>query len=250
MKPWGGFDHNAQTLRVVTRLEARYAAFDGLNLTWETLEGLVKHNGPLSKPAAYIAAYSQKHDLMLGTYASAEAQVASLADDIAYHSHDLDDGMRFGLFGPDEIAHLPVVGPALMEARRCGLDVPPDRLRHEDHQAGDPCPGQRSGGRDEAAPCRPGAPRCGRHQAGEEADGRVLATHGGCQPRHQGIPARPHVSPLEGQPHDPEGAAPDRGAVRRAARGPVHPARTAGASWPGRVSRRRRRRSSATMSRA
>ena len=131
MKPWGGFDHNAQTLRVVTRLEARYAAFDGLNLTWETLEGLVKHNGPLNKPAAYIAAYSQKHDLMLGTYASAEAQVASLADDIAYHSHDLDDGMRFGLFGPDEIAHLPVVGAALVEARRCGLDVPPDRLRHE-----------------------------------------------------------------------------------------------------------------------
>ena len=131
MKPWGGFDHNAQTLRVVTRLEARYAAFDGLNLTWETLEGLVKHNGPLSKPASYIAAYSQKHDLMLGTYASAEAQVASLADDIAYHSHDLDDGMRFGLFGPDEIAHLPVVGAALVEARRCGLDVPPDRLRHE-----------------------------------------------------------------------------------------------------------------------
>jgi dGTPase len=131
MKPYGGFDHNAQTLRVVTRLEARYAAFDGLNLTWETLEGLVKHNGPLSKPPAYIAGYAQKHDLMLGTFPSAEAQVASLADDIAYHSHDLDDGMRFGLFGPDEIAHLPVVGEALREARRCGLDVPSERLRHE-----------------------------------------------------------------------------------------------------------------------
>jgi dGTPase len=131
MKPWGGFDHNAQTLRVVTKLEARYAAFEGLNLTWETLEGLVKHNGPLRHPPTYIASYAQRHDLMLGTHASAEAQVAALADDIAYHSHDLDDGMRFGLFGPDEIAHLPVVGAAQAEARRASLDVPPNRLRHE-----------------------------------------------------------------------------------------------------------------------
>ena len=131
MKPWGGFDHNAQTLRVVTRLEARYAAFEGLNLTWETLEGLVKHNGPLRNPHAYIASYVQKHDLMLSSFPSLEAQVASLSDDIAYHSHDLDDGMRFGLFGPDEIAHLPIVGTALAEARRSSLDVPPQRLRHE-----------------------------------------------------------------------------------------------------------------------
>jgi dGTPase len=131
MKPFGGFDHNAQSLRIVTRLESRYAAFDGLNLTWETLEGLVKHNGPLSKPPAYIEHYSKLHDLQLTTYASAEAQVAALSDDIAYHSHDLDDGMRAGLFGPDEIAHLPVVREALAEARRAGLDVPPARLRHE-----------------------------------------------------------------------------------------------------------------------
>ena len=131
MKPFGGFDHNAQSLRVVTRLESRYAAFDGLNLTWETLEGLVKHNGPLAKPAAYIEAYSKHHDLMLGSHGSAEAQVASLADDIAYHSHDLDDGMRAGFFGPDEIRHLPVVREALAEARISSLDVPPQRLRHE-----------------------------------------------------------------------------------------------------------------------
>ncbi len=131
MKPFGGFDHNAQTLRVVTRLEARYAAFDGLNLTWETLEGLVKHNGPLARPPAYIASYTAQHDLLLGTHASAEAQVASLSDDIAYHSHDLDDGMRFGLFGFDEISHLPVVGEALAEARRASLDMPPQRLRPE-----------------------------------------------------------------------------------------------------------------------
>jgi len=131
MKPFGGFDHNAQTLRVVTRLETRYAAFDGLNLTWETLEGLVKHNGPLPKPAPYIQAYNAKHDLMLNTHASAEAQVAALSDDIAYHSHDLDDGMRFGLFGPDELAHLPITREALAEAGRLSFDMPLKRLRHE-----------------------------------------------------------------------------------------------------------------------
>ncbi|HTZ71045.1 MAG TPA: deoxyguanosinetriphosphate triphosphohydrolase [Acetobacteraceae bacterium] len=131
MKPFGGFDHNAQSLRVVTRLETRYAGFDGLNLTWETLEGLVKHNGPLPKPHAYIESYAKLHDLMLGSFGSAEAQVAALADDIAYHSHDLDDGMRAGFFGPDEIRHLPVVREALAEARRSSLDVPPPRLRHE-----------------------------------------------------------------------------------------------------------------------
>jgi len=131
MKPFGGFDHNAQSLRVVTRLEARYAAFDGLNLTWETLEGLVKHNGPVPKPPAYIEAYAKLHDLQLGSHGSAEAQVAALSDDIAYHSHDLDDGMRAGFFGPDEIRHLPVVGEALAAARRSSLDVPPQRLRHE-----------------------------------------------------------------------------------------------------------------------
>jgi dGTPase len=131
MKPFGGFDHNAQSLRVVTLLENRYAAFDGLNLTWETLEGLAKHNGPLRKPPGYVADYNERHGLELGTFPSAEAQVAALADDIAYHSHDLDDGMRARLFGPDDIAHLPIVGEALAAARRASLDVPPPRLRHE-----------------------------------------------------------------------------------------------------------------------
>jgi dGTPase len=131
MKPFGGFDHNAQSLRVVTMLENRYAAFDGLNLTWETLEGLVKHNGPLRKPAPYVVEYDARHKLDLATHASAEAQVAAMADDIAYHSHDLDDGMRAGLFGPDDVAHLPIVGPALAEAKRSSLDVPLPRLRHE-----------------------------------------------------------------------------------------------------------------------
>jgi len=131
MKPFGGFDHNAQSLRVVTLLEARYAAFDGLNLTWETLEGLAKHNGPLRRPPAYVAQYDERHRLELATHAGAEAQVASLADDIAYHSHDLDDGLRAGLFAIEEIAHLPVVGEALAAARLSSLDVPPARLRHE-----------------------------------------------------------------------------------------------------------------------
>ncbi len=131
MKPYGGFDHNAQSLRIVTKLENRYAAFDGLNLTWETLEGLAKHNGPLRHPPPYIAEYNARHSLDLHTQAGGEAQVAAMADDIAYHSHDLDDGMRAGLFGPDDVAHLPVVGASLALARRSSLDVPPPRLRHE-----------------------------------------------------------------------------------------------------------------------
>src|ERR1700712_4486690 len=88
MKPYGGFDHNAQSLKIVTRLESRYAAFDGLNLTWETLEVLAKHNGPLRHPPPYIAEYDARHRLDLHSFPSAEAQVAALADDVAYHSHD------------------------------------------------------------------------------------------------------------------------------------------------------------------
>ncbi len=131
MKPYAGFDHNAQSLRIVTKLESRYAAFDGLNLTWETLEGLAKHNGPVRHPPPYTAEYDARHKLDLNTHASLEAQVAAMSDDIAYHSHDLDDGMRAGLFGPDDIRHLPVVGEALARARVASLDVPPPRLRHE-----------------------------------------------------------------------------------------------------------------------
>ncbi len=111
LEPFGGFDHNAQALRLVTRLERRYAEFDGLNLTWETLEGLVKHNGPLLKdertlqdlPAA-IVEYCQDHDLELEGHAGAEAQVAALADDIAYNNHDIDDGLRAGFFALDDLA--------------------------------------------------------------------------------------------------------------------------------------------------
>jgi dGTPase len=138
---FGGFDHNAQALRIVTELERRYAAFDGLNLTWETLEGLVKHNGPLTDrdgmpvgrhaergvPAA-ILAYNKIQDLELWSQPSAEAQAAALSDDIAYDAHDIDDGLRADLFTLDDIAAVPLIGdivrgidsafPALEPARR------------------------------------------------------------------------------------------------------------------------------------
>ncbi|MBI1239433.1 MAG: deoxyguanosinetriphosphate triphosphohydrolase [Alphaproteobacteria bacterium] len=108
----GGFDHNAQTLKIVTALEHRYAAFDGLNLTWETLEGLVKHNGPLP-PAlpAPIAAFNARFDLALAQWPSLEAQVAAISDDIAYNNHDIDDGLRAQLFTVDMLIALPFVGP-------------------------------------------------------------------------------------------------------------------------------------------
>ncbi|GBQ12785.1 deoxyguanosinetriphosphate triphosphohydrolase [Swaminathania salitolerans] len=116
MKDWGGFDHNTQSLRLVTHLEGRYHDFDGLNLTWETLEGLAKHNGPVRRPTPYLLEYDARHPLALESYASAEAQVAALSDDIAYHGHDLDDGLRAGLLEFDDIAGLPIVGEALRRA--------------------------------------------------------------------------------------------------------------------------------------
>lgn len=132
MQPYGGFDHNAQTLRIVTRLEQHYAEFDGLNLTWDTLEGIAKHNGPVTGVIPHaLSEYNALHDLELHTHASAEAQVAALSDDIAYNNHDLHDGLRAGLFSEDAIAELPVVGPAYAEvdAGYPGLD--PHRRRHE-----------------------------------------------------------------------------------------------------------------------
>ena len=123
MEPYGGFDHNVQTFRIVTDLERRYPHFDGLNLTWETLEGVVKHNGPitdrLNRPSyESIGAYTLRHDLALGTFPSAEAQVAALADDIAYNNHDVDDGLQAGLFTIDEVVEVPLIGPIMAEVRR------------------------------------------------------------------------------------------------------------------------------------
>jgi len=110
MKPYGGFDHNAQAIRIVTSLERHYAEWDGLNLTWETLEGIAKHNGPVVGDLPYaLADYNTVHDLELDTYASAEAQVAALADDVAYNNHDLHDGLRAELFSTDELAEMPLL---------------------------------------------------------------------------------------------------------------------------------------------
>jgi dGTPase len=143
MQPYGGFDHNAQAIRIVTRLERHYAGFDGLNLTWETLEGIAKHNGPViggagahavadraSLPYA-LAEFDAEWDLELTTNASAEAQVAAVADDVAYNHHDLHDGLRAGLFTEADLMELPLVGPAFAEVDRLypGLDA--TRRRHE-----------------------------------------------------------------------------------------------------------------------
>ncbi len=131
MRPYGGFDHNAQSLKVVTQLETRYAAFDGLNLTWETLEGLAKHNGPLRRPSPYIVEYDRRHPLELTTHASAEAQVAAISDDIAYNNHDLDDGVRARLFTLEEAATLPLIGDCFEEAQAHHPGMARDRLGSE-----------------------------------------------------------------------------------------------------------------------
>lgn len=145
MAPFGGFDHNAQSLRAVTRLERRYAEFDGLNLSWEAIEGTVKHNGPLTDAAGNplgryaetgappsIVSYNRTVDLQLHLHAAVEAQAAALADDVAYNSHDMDDGLRAGLF---EIAAVeeavPFVARIVAEVRDKYPDLEPSRLIHE-----------------------------------------------------------------------------------------------------------------------
>ncbi|RAK52369.1 deoxyguanosinetriphosphate triphosphohydrolase [Phenylobacterium deserti] len=136
MQGFGGFDHNVQTFRVVTRLERRYPQFEGLNLTWETLEGVIKHNGPvvekLEKPSwSAIAEFDAQYDLGLGTWASAEAQVAALADDIAYNNHDVDDGVEAGLFFLKELRDVPLIGPHVISAERDYPDCDQRILRLE-----------------------------------------------------------------------------------------------------------------------
>jgi len=122
MAGYGGFSHNDQTFRILTRLEHGYAEFDGLNLTWETLEGIVKHNGPVSQHMAEpswraIADFNEQWDLCPDGFASLEAQCAAIADDIAYNNHDVDDGLRAGLFSIDDLLDVPMIGPALKSVR-------------------------------------------------------------------------------------------------------------------------------------
>jgi dGTPase len=134
--PYGGFDHNAQALRIVTQLERHYADFDGLNLTWESLEGIAKHNGPVIAAAGETLPYAlveanAEWELELNTFASAEAQVAAIADDIAYSHHDLHDGLRSGLFDEADLMELPVTGPAFAEVDALYPGLEKMRRRHE-----------------------------------------------------------------------------------------------------------------------
>ena len=140
MAGWGGFDHNAQSLRIVTRLEHRYAEFDGLNLAWETLEGLVKHNGPLvdakgeglqGRLPPTIRAYNELHDLELDRFAGIEAQCAAIADDIAYNTHDIDDGLRSGLLKLEMLEDLALPGSILKAVRECYPALDAVRTGHE-----------------------------------------------------------------------------------------------------------------------
>lgn len=127
----GGFDHNAQTLRMLTRLEHRYPLFAGLNLSWETLEGLAKHNGPVTDPPWALQDIDKEFPLELGTYASLEAQVAALADDIAYDNHDIDDGLRAGLFEADALREIPGISEIWTRASTRFPSVGPDLIASE-----------------------------------------------------------------------------------------------------------------------
>ncbi len=115
MNDYDGFDHNAQTLRILTSLEERYPSFNGLNLTWETLEGVVKHNGPLLDPHIVIKEYNKRHDLELNSYPGLEAQIASLSDDIAYNNHDIDDGFRAGFISLDDLKNIELFSEIIKE---------------------------------------------------------------------------------------------------------------------------------------
>jgi dGTPase len=141
LEPFGGFDHNAQSLRIVTKLERRYAEFDGLNLTWESLEGLVKHNGPLIAPTGEcthgddvprpILEYCAMHDLELGSFASLEAQVAAIADDIAYNTHDIDDGLRSGYLTFEMLEEVPFLAKLMRDVHERYPGLEASRFTHE-----------------------------------------------------------------------------------------------------------------------
>jgi dGTPase len=138
MRDHGGFDHNAQALRVVTHLEVRYPGFAGLNLSWETLEGIVKHNGPLLKPGSdgsslpwAFTAYEDWAGLELETHAGIEAQIAAVADDIAYNNHDIDDGLRSGILELEPLLDLPLVGDVFRAVSKRWPDTPRPIIIHE-----------------------------------------------------------------------------------------------------------------------
>ena len=200
---FGGFDHNAHALKLVTALEHRYADFDGLNLTWETLEGLVKHNGPLEGALpGPIASFDQRWPLDLHTWPGLEAQIAAIADDIAYVNHDIDDGLRAGLFTVDELAGAPLVGPYVAEiGQRYGV-LEFSRLVGEivrrlmSAMIGDLVA-------ETAERLGETNPQIGRRGPGTaEAFGRLFARDGGDGEEPQRLPLRPHVSPPAGHALD------------------------------------------------
>ena len=132
MQPYGGFNHNDQTLRIITLLEQRYAEFDGLNLTWETLEGITKHNGPIFRDySATIQELNRCFDLQLGLYGSLESQIASLADDVAYNAHDLNDGLRAGFFSINDLLDIPLVSSTIKFLYDKYPSISDSRLIHE-----------------------------------------------------------------------------------------------------------------------
>jgi dGTPase len=138
MKDVGGFDHNAHTLRLLTRLETPYPRYSGLNLSWETLEGLAKHNGPVPRPSWALAEANGQFPLDLGTWPGLEAQIAAVSDDIAYDNHDVDDGLRAGLFTLHDLLDVPLIARCWEAVRARFPDVGPDRLLPElvRHQIG------------------------------------------------------------------------------------------------------------------
>lgn len=133
MEKFGGFSHNAHTFKILTLLENKYASYDGLNLTWEVLEGIVKHNGPINKKDSsdYILDYNKQHDLRLNQYSSAESQLASLSDDIAYITHDLEDSFKAGIISYEDLAELEFVDKILKSVRKAYPDISAKRLIYE-----------------------------------------------------------------------------------------------------------------------
>ena len=241
MADFGGFDHNAQALRVVTKLERRYARYDGLDLSWETLEGLVKHNGPLAGPAAkrridpYILEFDALFPLELTLFSSAEAQAAAVADDIAYNAHDIDDGLRAGLFELNDITGVGFTGGLLAEVAALYPGLERQRVIHEltrrvitrfvedaiDESAG--------------ADRHRRAEKRARHSRARRRAGGVFAGHGASRARGEAIPVRAYVSPCEGHERLGAGARGDFIPVSR-----LHDEPAPDAARMGRTRRKRR----------
>ena len=199
----GGFDHNAHTLRLLTRLESPYPRHRGLNLSWETLEGLAKHNGPVAQPSWALAEANSEFPLDLGTWPSLEAQIAAIADDIAYDNHDVDDGLRAGLFTLEDLCAVPMVARSwtAVRARYPDLDearLLPELVRDQIGLHGERCP--RRDPQQRLAGARRRNRR--RHPARRTQPGRLFRSDGDRRAPAQRIPLRENV-PVRADPGDP-----------------------------------------------